>query len=271
MSSEKITKSFTYYTVEKNKLSESLCDGIATRLLRDVKEHNNRYRLYYLQSKDIPLEEAIIRYTKSLKNSQLSRKVKNTLAEKMFNVCFFVSDPSANKVTQVIDKNQYILKSGITEENGSLKVHWVFMNTVKVEKSTIENLPIRFSKHSISRLLYRFKPNKLVVCIVNLALILTPMSEFLSLSHESKSENKEWWLYVPKVGGFLFGKYAGYLNLVTFVDTKKLTPEQQEEGEENLNSIQIKDSKFSQSIIEFFDYQQSFTDREDCQITTITS
>ena len=267
----RLEKRIGFYSVETNKLSESLCDGIATRLVREVKEHNERYKLHVLQSKNIKFEEAIVRYTKSLKHNKLSRKVNFGLAEKMFQLCFFVTDPNEKEITGVIRNQRHVFKSGITEENVSLKIYWIFLNREKIHKSSVEVLPVRFSKHSVSRILYRIKPEKLLTCLVNLATILSPIYELLSISERNDVKSKEWWLYVPNTGGFLFGTYDGFIKLVTFVDSNKLKASQISEGEEMLKFIEESEKGFSSKVINFFEYQQSLSGTKVCSITTITN
>jgi hypothetical protein len=258
-----------FYTVDKNKLSESLCNGVATRLLRDIKSHNERYREKILESRNIPLHEAIIRYAKSLKGNGVSRKKHFSMVDRMFNLCFFEADQHQAPNTRHIKQEKHIIRAGLTEEDGSIKVHYVMFNVNKVHKSYAEIMPIRLSKHSIARLLYRFKPNELVSALATFSLILSPVNDFVCANMTDWERNEEWWLYVPKVGGFLFGEERGYINLITFVDANKLKPEQLEEGEKTLKWIESVNKDFSKIILDVFDYQVARTKSEVCKITTI--
>ncbi len=128
------------------------------------------------------------------------------------------------------------LLPGLTVHNGRLQTKVLSLKRNKPIRSEVLTNPIFYSKHAISRLIFRFKPMFLSLDLMHLNDCVN-----ILLVNACDPEKAEYWLPIANIGSFLLRRdniRPEVIHVVTFVDQDKLTQEQVNDGLRLLNILE---------------------------------
>lgn len=221
-------------TIGANSLTESMCDGITRRLFKSVEMYsrdNGRPTSEFEGYPNIP--GALFEYRVGLIACGPSgRRKKNELIIDEFCKIFFntASHPSVPKPN--LKKETEWRLYGINYHEGALFGNIACFDFKKPQKTINLCVPIGFTIHSVSRLIYRFKPSCIERALYMVAILLM---NIITLSDESEGKTPlvaepgyKKWVFVENLGGFLLAEHNGYYRIITTIDRDKMTDEQLE-------------------------------------------
>lgn len=228
-------------TISNSSLTESLTNGIAERIFRNGKEHtdgvvqkNNRF-----YCKDT-IVESLASNISAIRHSGYNKKVS---VQHILSLFYKAVKCGPNAIANTKNGNYSVIGSII--ENERLFMVDLIINPKRPHTSVVNKKGIGYSKHALSRILYRYKPKKLDRVLSNLACLVMDLISTTNMEEEIE-KNETAWLYVPKHGGFLIGKDKSEYVLITFINETLMTPIQSMQGEKTL--LQVKENN-----IELFD------------------
>jgi hypothetical protein len=117
---------------------------------------------------------------------------------------------------------------GLTVQNGRLQTKMLMLRAKNPVKSEVLTNSIFYSKHAVSRLIYRFKPMFLSLDLMSLGDCIN-----ILLNNACDPVNNEYWVPIAGIGSFLVRRdevQIELIHVVTFVDENKLTLEQRNSG-----------------------------------------
>jgi hypothetical protein len=229
--------------ISNNSLTESLTNGVAERLFRNGKEHAENFFLKHasLNCKDTLIESLKVKIS-NVRRAKLSKKA----AINHITNLFYVAIKCAPGSVFIDGKYKAIL--GSTIYNDRMFMARLNINTKRPHSSTIDQIPLGYSKHALSRILYRYKPKGLEKTLTNIASMMLDVIQTTS-SPEKITEGEPVWFYLPKHGGFLIGKNNDGYVLVTFINETLMSPKQRAEAESTLAMIKQKNEALFDVII----------------------
>jgi hypothetical protein len=117
---------------------------------------------------------------------------------------------------------------GLTVQNGRLQTKILMLSAKNPIKSEVLTNAIFYSKHAVSRLIYRFKPMFLSLDLLHLGDCMN-----ILLNNACDPRQTEYWIPIAGIGSFLLRRderQSEVIHVVTFVDDNKLTQEQRNDG-----------------------------------------
>lgn len=234
------------FKVSKNGLTESLCDGLTKRLFSELESYTTMHMVdcgvsTQFRCIDDLLNTEMPFIQKSQYGAQLTKKQAMHRLISLFTSSVYVDvdafdiNPLPKKINSIPD-----VLPGLTVENGRLLIKVLHTDIKKPTRSEVTTNGITFSKHAVSRIIYRFKPMFLSLDL----LFLTDCINAL-IQNALPVDDYEYWVPIENVGSLLLRRdevQHGLFHVVTFVDYDKLTVEQKAEGQSALVTLQTNNS-----------------------------
>lgn len=206
------------YSLSNDSRSESLCDGIAKRLFKNIKGYQDH------QFSEKPGHEFICDFKlwlQTLQSKRLGRKKAIGQVLSMFNQTFWNEGISACK-----DKSSLRLY-GAVHDDDCIYLVISSVDLKKPHRTSIAMMGIGLTKHVLSRVLFRLKPADLMW---DLKCLTSTITELIRVCH-NKSDAKLW-VILPDIGGFVVETFfvdsteQFYGKIITFVDQGLLSRKQ---------------------------------------------
>ncbi len=233
------------YFIDKNNLSESVCEGVTKRLFKDVETHELAMRNEYQIPEQMDTDDAIEMMIASINNTEKSKQKAIIQIVKIF-LSAHLSD--FNQVGDFSDKKskESVGIPGFIILKDRLIFKYLLINKKKPHKSDYTSWPSMFSIHAIARIIYRFKPKSLFNTLVNVNFYI-----FFVIELVIDKTSSEFWVPIEDFGTFLIRRdteYENYFHIITFVDFDKLTVEQKQQSDWVHQQIKQKDDGSYQSL-----------------------
>ena len=221
--------------LDSNNLSDSLCDGVTNRIFRDLEYITSLFMdsmgaagsfnsIDDLLNAEIPLIHAN-RYG----DNNLSKRQALVRLVGLFTQATYVDLAAFNlmPLPKKAEKYPNILP-GLTVQNGRLQTKLLMLKAKNPIRSEVLTNTIFYSKHSVSRLIYRFKPMFLSLDLMHLNDCINTL-----LNNACDTKKTEYWVPITGIGSFLLRRdeeQSEIIHVVTFVDDNKLTQKQVNDG-----------------------------------------
>jgi len=248
-------------TIPNESRSESLCDGLAKRLFKNVYDYQ-----YRELDTSVPGHEIVTQFkqwVQLLRFQKIARKKAINQIMTKFNMVFWHENSIA------YNQKNFIVRYGAIIDQSKLYLLYMRVDEKKPHRTEIGLLPLSITKHVVSRVLFRLKPDDL---IRDLKCIFTTLIEMIRLSEDTHSGKS--WIILPTVGMFLVNLTSYIPNelihgeIITFVDYSKLTEKQRIKGERQWEEYYNSNpTAFNSSLL----YIKDLHNRKLSGVTTITN
>ena len=236
-------KHYRLHQIDSAGLTESLCDGLTKRIFQELEGLTQNFMesmgVTFLFSTVDDFLNAEISYIhcdrdgedRLTKRQALARLVGLFAGATYVDLAAFGLTPLPKKA-----KEYPSLLPGLTVHNGRLQTKVLSLKRNKPVRSEVLTNPILYSKHAVSRLIFRFKPMFLSLDLMHLNDCIN-----ILLVNACDPEKTEYWLPIANIGSFLLRRdevQPELIHVVTFVDHNKLTLEQVNDGLHVLNILE---------------------------------
>ena len=229
--------------IDSNNLTESLCDGLTKRIFSDLESYTTHFMqtmgAFYTFNTigDLLNAEIPLIHSNQYGDFNLSKREALARLVGLFTQATYVDINAFNlyPLPKKIEKYPRVLP-GLTVQNGRLQIKVLILDAKKPTRSEVVTNAIFYSKHAISRLIYRFKPMFLSLDIMNLGDCIN-----ILLNNACEPAQAEYWVPITNVGSFLLRRdevQLEIIHVVTFVDENKLTQQQRNDGLRLLAKLQ---------------------------------